>query len=336
MSFNYYQLYGLILKTKNSIKHLPKVSQFNEVDFIINFQVEAKKKDYAFIPEASEIYTSSGLAPNGLPILTIWKQYESIKAFLVIRYINDNEKVTFFVSDKKGEHLDVYYHPNNSANDIYTYLLGPVIGCVLRLKNKVCLHASVVNINEQAFAFIGEKGAGKSTLIAHFAAHGYSILSDDIAVLSKEENGFKVSTGYPRLRLWRESLAELKAIDIDTLTPVLTNLDKFYLPLNEISKTNWLFQNKPLPLAAVVYLNSRNETRDLALTELNPLESFLKLKGNVYAEYMLDTPLLKKEFEFFGVISQQLPVLSLERPNSLTYLADTRKYIVEWAKNIQI
>lgn len=275
------------------------------------------------------------MTPSGLPFLTIWKQHEVIEAFLIIRYINDNEEATFFVSDKKGEQLNVYHHQNVLINNIYTYLLGPVIGCLLRLKNKVCLHASVVNINQQAFAFIGEKTAGKSTLIANFAANGYPVLSDDIAVISKERNGFQVDAGYPRLRLWRESIADLKAIDIDTLSPVLTGMDKYYLPLNELSSTAWLFQDKPLPLAAVVYLNSRNETTHLALNELSPLESFVRLKKNVYADYMLDTPLLKKEFEFFGQISRQLPIFSLDRPNNLAYLAETRKYIVEWANGIQ-
>jgi len=335
VSFNYYQLYGLILKTKNCIKHLPKVSQFKEIDLIINFLAESTTKDYAFNSELTEIYTSSGLAPNDIPYLTIWKQYEVIKEFLIIRFTNGQE-TAFFVSDKKGEKLNVYYHPDIAINDLYSYLLGPVIGCILRLKNKVCLHASVVNINQKAVAFIGEKTAGKSTLIAHFAANSYPILSDDIAVLSKESNVFLVSTGYPRLRLWRQSLAKIKAFDIETLIPVVEGTDKYYLPLNEISNNTWQFQDKPLPLAAVVYLNSRNETADLALNKLNTLEGFLKLKGNVYADYMLDTPLLKKEFEFFGEISQQLPVLSLDRPNNLAYLADTRKYIVEWAKNIQI
>ena len=176
MNFNYYQLYGLILKTKHSIKHLCKVTNYNNIDVVINFQVKQTNQDYPFSERHTQIYSSWGMSPSGVPYLTIWKQPEVNKQFLIIRYINDKEETAFFISDKQGKEITVDHHPNVPINDIYTYLLGPVIGCVLRLKNKVCLHASVVNINQKAVAFLGEKTAGKSTLIAKFAESGYPVL----------------------------------------------------------------------------------------------------------------------------------------------------------------
>ena len=331
MNFNHYQLYGLIIQTKNSISHLIEVTNFKQVDVAISFKAQETNKEYSFSHLPTEIYKSNGLAANAIPYLTIWKQYEASE-FLIIRYTNGQE-TAFFISDKKGEQVKVFYHPTIPINDIYTYFLGPVIGCILRLKHQVCLHASVVNINQQAIAFIGAKTAGKSTLIATLAAKGYPVLSDDIAVLFEKNNTLQVSSGYPRLRLWRQSLAAIESINIENLDPVLAHIDKYYLPLNGKEKQAWHFQKKPLPLQAVVYLNNRNEQQYLALNRITLLDAFLKLKQNIYADYMLEESLLKKEFDLFGRISREIPVLSLERPDDLQYLEETCKTIADWTLN---
>lgn len=329
MQFNHYLLYGLRLRTLNAIPYLQSINETQKVDLQITFEARKTGKTYPFQTMSSEIYTSYGLASNNIPYLTVWKQHNNLTDFLVIRYTNGKETV-FYVSDRNGKNLNVLYHPNIPINDIYTYLLGPVIGCILRLKNQVCLHASVVNINQQAIAFIGEKTAGKSTLIANFAVMGYPILSDDIAVLVRNKNITKVHTGYPRLRLWRKSLEQHDSIDIKQLTPVLANIDKYYLPLDEQNKTSWKFQSTQLPFGAIIYLNHRNEKGILSLNQLNLMASFLKMKQNIYAEYMLDDELLKKEFATFGQISQQIPTLTLERPNNLQELNNTCQLIINW------
>ena len=182
MNYNYYNLYGLTIQTAQEIEHLIPSHKIDEIDVLVNFQEDLTESEYIFKHKATEIYASYGLAQNDIPYLTIWKQYENREEFLVIRYTN-GEETAFFVIDIDGNKVNVLYHPTILIDDVLTYFLGPVIGCVLRLKNKVCLHASVVNINGKAVAFIGEKTAGKSTLIAAFAALGYPVLSDRKSVV---------------------------------------------------------------------------------------------------------------------------------------------------------
>lgn len=318
---NHYQLYGLTIQTKNKIQQLITSTTPNKVDVFINFEEEQTNKEYSSTYELTEIYASYGLAANEIPYLTVFKQYENETEFLIIRYTN-GEEIAFFISDKKGEKVKVLYHPTIPIDDILTYFLGPVIGCILRLKNKVCLHASVLNIKGKAIAFIGAKTAGKSTLIANFAALGYPILSDDIAVLFEKDNEYFVDLGYPRMRLWKNTVENLPNIQVNDLQPVLSHIEKYYLPLSAEKTSQWNFQHQPLPLNKVFFLQPRNDNNLSQITDCKPLEGFLKLKQNIYAEYMLEDDLKAKEFEVFGKLSNLNKVKLLHRPNDLDKLKD--------------
>lgn len=324
----YYKLYGLTIQTAQEILHLVPIKNTKEIDVSIEFRTFESQKKYNSKHEATEIYTSNGLAPNQIPYLTVWKQYENESEFLIIRYTN-GENTAFFVSDKNGKNVKVLYHPTIPIDDIYTYFLGPVIGCILRLKSKVCLHASVVNIKGKAIAFIGAKTAGKSTLIANFAAKGYPILSDDIAVLSEKENQYFVELGYPRMRLWKNTVDNLPNIDVSKLQPVLTGIQKYYLPLSSKKQLQWNFQSKTLPLHTVFYLKSRNDNQLLHIQAATPLEGFLKLKQNIYAEYMLETALEKKEFGILGKLANNGIVKQLDRPDDLSKMSDVCKKVID-------
>lgn len=327
MNYNYYNLYGLTIQTTQEIEHLIPSHKIDEIDVLVNFQEDLTESEYIFKHEATEIYASYGLAQNDIPYLTIWKQYENREEFLVIRYTN-GEETAFFVSDIDGNKVNVLYHSTISIDDILTYFLGPVIGCILRLKNKICLHASVVNIKGKAIAFIGEKTAGKSTLIAAFAALGYPVLSDDIAVLFRKDNEYFIEQGYPRMRLWKNTIDNLPNINIEDLKPVLSHIEKYYLPLYSEQKGQWNFQNKPLVLDKVFYLQPRNEDKLCQIKDCKPMEGFLKLKQNIYAEYMLEDDLKVKEFEVFGKLSNLNKVKLLDRPNHLDALEEVIKIIV--------
>ena len=327
MNYNYYNLYGLTIQTTQEIEHLIPSHKIDEIDVLVNFQEDLTESEYIFKHKATEIYASYGLAQNDIPYLTIWKQYENREEFLVIRYTN-GEETAFFVIDIDGNKVNVLYHPTILIDDVLTYFLGPVIGCVLRLKNKVCLHASVVNIKGKAVAFIGEKTAGKSTLIAAFAALGYPVLSDDIAVLFEKDKECYVELGYPRMRLWKNTIENLPNINIEGLKPVLSQIEKYYLPLYSEQKEQWNFQNKPLVLDKVFYLQPRNEEHLCQIKDCKAMEGFLKLKQNIYAEYMLEDDLKVKEFEVFGKLSNLNKVKLLDRPNHLDALEEVIHIIV--------
>ena len=77
-----------------------------------------------------------------------------------------------------------------------TYLLGSVAGLVLQNLDAVCLHASTVNIDGFAVAFVGPPGTGKSTTAAALLRRGHSIITDDVAVIDEADGQPYVRRGY--------------------------------------------------------------------------------------------------------------------------------------------
>src|SRR5258708_20599287 len=69
--------------------------------------------------------------------------------------------------------------------DTATYLLGPVLGMVLRLRGVNCLHASAVPIADRACAFVGPSGSGNSSIAAAFARRGHAVLCYDVTPVAE-------------------------------------------------------------------------------------------------------------------------------------------------------
>src|ERR1041384_1080651 len=80
---------------------------------------------------------------------------------------------TEFVVDRDGTEVWAEWCAPLTLEDTATYLLGPVMGFVMLLRGVVCLHASAVVIGNQAIAFVGAGGSGKSTTAAAFGERGY-------------------------------------------------------------------------------------------------------------------------------------------------------------------
>ncbi len=203
-----------------------------------------------------------------------------------------------------------------------TYLLGPVIGFVLRLRGATCLHASAIVVDNQAIALVGVAGAGKSTTAAAFAERGYAVLSDDIVAMWAEGGTFLVQPGYPRLRLWPASVDALFG-EVSTLPRLTPTWDKCYL---DLTRGNYQFQREPLPLAAVYMLQERCDDPKAPFVEpLSASAGMMALVANTYATNLLDKTMRATEFESLGrlittVLLRQ--VISHADPIHLSKLCD--------------
>ena len=77
-------------------------------------------------------------------------------------------------------HVTARPHEGESPDRLPLFLSGAVIAAVLMLRGHAVLHASCVEYDGVATAFVGDSGAGKSTVAAMLCATGAALVTDDV------------------------------------------------------------------------------------------------------------------------------------------------------------
>ena len=80
-----------------------------------------------------------------------------------------------------------------------------VLNKILFLMDHVVLHAAAVLQHDRVHLFVGEKGAGKSTICLGLARAGGTVLGEDHVILRRSNPGFLVSGGDERSRLTEQT-----------------------------------------------------------------------------------------------------------------------------------
>jgi hypothetical protein len=244
-------------------------------------------------------YVSPYLSESGEPALKIWKVDSG--AFFRISYCDGIE----FWLDRHLEILWATWPKSLTVDHAISYLVGPVLGLLLRLRGIVCLHASVVAISGRAAVFVGHEGAGKSTTAACFSQRGCAVLSDDIAALVQLENIFHVLSAYPRVNLWPQSVKLLYGSP-DALPQKMPGLDKRYLLLGRKGEPQ--FEERTLPIGGIYIFGDPTAELEDPLEPLSLKSALLMLAANTYATNFLDAKQRAEEFAVLGHLVTAVPV----------------------------
>lgn len=216
--------------------------------------------------------------------------------------------------DDRGGHVWATWREAATLEDTATYLLGPVMGFVLRLRGVPCLHASAVSVDGRAIAFAGHAGSGKSTLAAALGLRGYDVLTEDVLALRREGDRIVAAPGYPVVRLWPSSAAALCGSP-EALPRITPGWDKRFLALGA---GNAPFAPRALPLGAVCVLDDRGGRTPIA--RLEPSEAFVWLVAHAYSARLLDRRMRATEFERLGEVAAEVAVLRISPPASFSRL----------------
>jgi hypothetical protein len=209
-----------------------------------------------------------------------------------------------------------------TIDDAVTYLLGPVMGFVLRLRGTVALHASAVCIEDYAFVLCGESEAGKSTTVAALALAGHAVLAEDISAIHPGAEGFRVQPGYPRVCLWPDSVQALLGAR-DALPALTPTWEKRFLPLDEHRAK---FESRPQPVGGIYILAPRaDDCRAPHVEPLTQREALLELVQNTYMNWLLDRAQRAAELDILTQIVARVPVRRITPhadPARITALCD--------------
>lgn len=118
--------------------------------------------------------------------------------------------------------------------------LGPILAILLHMRKRFILHGSAVEYNGKAYGFVGDKGAGKSTLASMLLKNpGVQLLTDDLLVLS---DAMEVIPGYQQLKLSDEALGYANQKKLKVRPP----------PIEEFPKHQVLLKgNRPVGPASI-------------------------------------------------------------------------------------
>lgn len=291
--------YGLRIAADVSLPGLPVHSGEQAID--VRIRLNQKSFFPPAIPASLDklLYVSSNLDEDGCPSLRV-ALLGGDKYFGF--FYSDGAR---FAIDRTGREICADWPENYTLEDACTYLVGPVLAFVLRLRGITCLHASAVVVDGRAIALFGLAGAGKSTAAAAFALRGFSVLSDDVAVLADLGDHFLVQPGYPRINLWPDSVRSLFGTE-DALPRITPTWDKRYLELDQNGRR---FQATPLPLGAIYILGEREaELTAPVIEKVVGSEAIMTLVSNTYVNYLLDRDMRAREFDVLSRLLAGVPV----------------------------
>jgi len=299
LSFNY-SVFGLSLQSNISIPGLnPSGAALHATDVVVHLGISPSFHSEISTERGVLTFVSSDIDAAGEPALRIWRVADG--AYLYLAYCDGME----FWLDRQGTSVWSKWPASSSLEDAATFLLGPVLGLLLRLRGVTCLHASAVAFDDRAVAFVGDEGAGKSTTAAAFARRGHSVISDDVVAIVERDGAFHVLPAYPYLSLWPDSVKMLYGPE-KTLPTFSANWDKRILSL---AADRLRFEEKSLPLGAIFLLGERtSEIAAPLLEELSPQECFVSLVANSYATGTLDKEMRAQEFALLGRLLASVPV----------------------------
>jgi hypothetical protein len=220
--------------------------------------------------------------------------------FFHIAYADGTE----FVISHAGDRVFGRWQPPLTLEYTLTYVMGPILGIVLRRHGLTCLHASAVAWNGRAVMFVGPVGAGKSTTAAAAVTkHGAQMLTDDIVVVRRSERGHLVEPGQTWLRLWESSVRLL--FGDDAVLPLLTpNWDKCYL---DASRGFSL----AAPLERICFLRGLAPLDSDAplLAPVSPREALMLLAANTYGGRFVYSAERRDEFRMLSDLARVVPAV---------------------------
>jgi hypothetical protein len=215
----------------------------------------------------------------------------------------------YLVSDGK----EVLVEPAEGALalDVRAYLLGTVFAVLCHQRGLLPLHASAVSWEGNVIAFLGHAGEGKSSLAAHLARRGFSVVSDDICLIdARGEGPAMVIPAAPWLKLWRASLDHL-GLPAEGLEPVFSEDDKYRFPIEQTLERQ--------PIRKLIFLERREGATEMR--EVTPLRALPLLVNLTHQAYLLGASGKREEnFLLCGRVAAQADAYRLSRPWGFTHI----------------
>lgn len=204
-------------------------------------------------------------------------------------------------------------------------VLPIAIPVLLRKRGMLVLHANAVNMNGNSVIFIGSKGVGKSTISIALHKKGYNLLSDDISTVHFSGDSLLVSSGFPTLKLWPQTI-EYFGENPDELPKCSPNQEKrAYFNINNFYETT-------LPLKSIYLIEENSD--DSFIKQISNQKAVINLVNTTLFAKIFDGSQLSENLEQCAKIVNSVPIKILKVKHSLNSLPELVKVIEDDFFNI--
>jgi len=197
-----------------------------------------------------------------------------------------------------------------------------VLPLALSRAGKLVFHASAVEIDGEAVAFVGESGRGKSTLAASFATGGYRFLTDDGLVIEERPVGYRVLPSHPSIRLWEDSQEAL----IDPATRVAERLP-FTPKARFLAGAEIAFCDEPRLLRHIYFLGD-GAAPGVTIAPVRASEALVELVKHSFLLDIQATELIASHFDQLARLVNERIYFRLDYPRRFDALGEVRRAII--------
>ena len=199
-----------------------------------------------------------------------------------------------------------------SVESLTTYLLGQVLSFSLLAMGREPLHGTAVVVRGGAVGFLGDCGAGKSTLGAAMVARGFPLVTDDLMALERRGERYVLHPGPARIKLVPRTARVLPGPRRGSL--MVPGASKLVLPLEgaEVAVA-------AVPVRALYVLATGG--RGVTIEPLTGGAACIALARAAFNQVVTGRSRLQSQFKFVSRLAERVPVRLLRYPRALASLA---------------
>ena len=251
---NNYYVYGLNIRSEIEIDEFHKIDMILE-DKVVNIKNGVMPKEIKDdILKGSKIKFSRN---------RIWFYIPNIATYCII---NGSEII---VEVAEGADMQL----------MKVYLMCSCLGFIMLQRDMVAIHGGVIEMDNKAVIFTGDRGAGKSTLTTALRERGYKFISDDVAGIKIDKVPY-VMPGFPYQKLCESAMNNF-GYDKESFTSFMSDKEvKYIVP----AKDEFIYE--PKELTAIVKLTV-GDVDEVTIEELRGCEKLNNIIQNIYrGEYI--------------------------------------------------
>lgn len=250
-----------------------------------------------------------------LPDGRLWTQFHRMNDGFLLRFPG----LADYELDAGAATVHCFPVPGVSEDTVWHLYYNQVLPLALSHQGQLVLHASAVEIEGQAVAFLGASGKGKSTLAASFASSGFPFLTDDGLVLDYlDAAGWLALPSQPSIRLWNDSQRALIAPDAPVAPPLeFTTKGRF------LSNPALAYSSEPRPLARLYLLGDGSATAP-TLQAVPPSEALIELVKHSFLLDIDERQMLAAHFDELASLVAKVPCVRFDYPRTFDTLPQVR------------